>query len=97
MKLAVTGFKDTGTDSFDHIYFFKATMNGDDLVFELTNSEIAEIIDCDDKYNLPGRFDFGVYEPIITDLLRFLYSVYWRDEDGVLNGCAIELTRPEGV
>ena len=59
MKLAVTGFKATGTDSEDHIYFFKATLSGEDLLFELTNSEIAEIIDCEDKLNLPGRVYVG--------------------------------------
>ena len=97
MKLQVTDFQENGPDSFDHVYYFKATMNGHECRFELTNAEIAELIDCEDKYNLPGRFDFGAYEPVITDLLRFLYSIYWRDEDGVLEGAAIELTKPGSI
>lgn len=96
MKLICTGFKDTGTDSFDHIYFFKATFGGENLLFELTNSEIAEIVDEGD-YQLPPRFDFGMREPTICQMLIWLHTIYWKDEDGILEGCTIELTRPEGV
>lgn len=97
MKLTVTGFKDTGTDSFDHIYFFKAVVgNGDqehECLFELTNSEIAELVD-EDGYHLPVRFDFGVYEPLICQMLVFIHRIYWRDEDGILEGATIEINKP---
>lgn len=93
MKLQVTGFKDSGTDSFDHLYFFKATFGERECLFELTNSQIAEITDADEIIPLPKPFDFGMHEPSIICMLRFLHTAYWKDEDGCLEGCAIELTR----
>lgn len=97
MKLQVTGFKaEPDQESFDHIYFFKATMSGEELFFELTNDQIGQIIDEGD-YKLPEPFDFGAREPTICQLLVWMHQMYWRDEDGCLKGASIEMTRPSGV
>lgn len=93
MKLLVTGFK-PAPDSDDQTYFFKATINGEELFFELTNAEIGEIVDDRHNHQLPHPFDFGMREPMIVLMFRTLHTVYWKDEDGVLDGCSIDLSSP---
>lgn len=95
MKLFVAGFKaDINQESEDHVYFFKATIMGEDLWFELTNAQIAKLTDNHDEVCLPEPFDFGMREPTIIFLLRTLRTMYWKDEDGVLEGCSIEMNKP---
>lgn len=93
MKLICNGFKETGEDSFDHIYFFKATLGERECFFELTNEQIARLTDSAEILPLPAPFDFGMHEPSIVCMLRFLHTAYWRDEDGCLEGAAVELTK----
>lgn len=93
MKLLVTGFK-SAPDSDDQTYFFKATIKGEEMFFELTNAEIGEIVDDRHCHQLPSPFDFGMREPMIVLMFRTLRTVYWKDEAGVLEGCSIELNSP---
>ncbi|QOC58002.1 hypothetical protein phiK7B1_147 [Pseudomonas phage phiK7B1] len=94
MKLLVTGFiAKPGQEFDDHTYTFKATISGVVLWFELTVREIAEIVEG--RSWLPEQFDFGMREPVLCSLVRMVHMMYWKDEEGVLLQCQVELSSPK--
>lgn len=98
MKLLVTGFTaKPGQDCEDHTYFFKAAINGEVLWFELTNAQLAEIVEDRHCHQLPHPFDFGMREPVLCNLIRTIHTMYWKDEEGVLLHAQVELSSPNST